>query len=291
MKSRTSFATLTVFLFAAAPGLAQTPDGLMKPKPATTGSTDVSTTGFEQASALGDERDEKELSLSFGGLVSSGNSRTRAATGAGAVRIRRDDDQYSAAVAGNYGRSAAPRDAPMATTAENLQARLRYDRFVSEDWSLFAALSGRRDRFQGLDLRLSFDPGVAYHILRDEPHRLWAELGYDLQYDIRRDEYVREAEAAGEPLEKTQTRHSVRAFAGYEATLSEATRARTGLEYIQAVVDPEHYRLNLELALTSSISDRFALATAFSLRYDHRPLPGVDELDTLTSVSIVFQML
>ena len=71
------------------------------------------------------------------------------------------------------------------TTANTLFAKLRYDRFLSPEWSLFAAESARKDRFQGLDLRLNFDPGVAYYVLDVDRHRLWGELGYDLQYDIR----------------------------------------------------------------------------------------------------------
>ena len=45
----------------------------------------------------------------------------------------------------------------------------------------------RRDRFEGLDLRLDLDPGLAYYFINTKKHRLQGEAGYDFQYDIRRD--------------------------------------------------------------------------------------------------------
>ncbi len=99
--------------------------------------------------------------------MASGNSKQIALTSAGKVRIRRDKHQFTGAAAANFARAAAP-DAPdqgMQTTVENLQGRVRYDYFFAKHWSLFAAVTGRRDRFQGLDLRLNVDPGRG--LLRD----------------------------------------------------------------------------------------------------------------------------
>jgi putative salt-induced outer membrane protein len=139
-----------------------------------------------------------------------------------------------------------------------------------------------------LDLRLNFDPGVAYYVIDVEKHRLWGELGYDLQYDIRDEEVI---EAATEPLDKTQARHSARAFVGYQNDLNEAVRFNTGVEYIQAIVDTENWRLNWQAGLTSSISTNFSLATTFSLAYDNNPLPGVENTDTTTALSLVYTLL
>jgi putative salt-induced outer membrane protein YdiY len=49
--------------------------------------------------------------------------------------------------------------------------------------------------------------------------------------------------------------------------------------------------LNWDVALTSKIAGNFSLATTFTLKYDHHPLPDVEKLDTLTALSLVYQLL
>jgi len=275
------------------PGHAQdTPQGLMTQDAASTGATDVGGGGFEAAAAKdAAAKEESELQLSAGGLFASGNSRSTAMTGAGVLRLRRADNQYSANFAANYARAAASADEPMETSVSNIQGRVRYDRYLSDKVSLFVAETGRRDRFQGLVLRLNFDPGVAYYFFDYENHRLVGELGYDFQYDVRRDDTIAESAAQGINVDKTEVEHSGRAFAGYENKLNQAVSFTTGLEYIQSITAGERWRLNWDIGLTSSIAESFSLAGTFSLRYDNSPLPGIEKTDTITALSLVYTLL
>lgn len=269
-----------------------TPPGVISQDAATTGTTDVASGGFQTAAAKEAlAKEVSELELSAGGLVASGNSRSTAVTGAGKLRLRRANNQYSANFAGNYARAAASVDEPMDTSVSNVQGRVRYDRYLSDTWSLFVAESARRDRFQGLVLRLNFDPGVAFYLFDYEKHRLLAELGYDLQYDVRRDDTIAESALQGIDVDKTDVEHSGRAFAGYENKLNQAVSFSTGLEYIQSVTDAENWRFNWDVGLTSSIAESFSLAATFSLRYDSNPLPGVETTDTTTALSLVYTLL
>src|SRR6188508_2569216 len=121
---------------------------------------------------------------------------------------RYGDNGYGASLIGNYGRSAADADAPMETTTENLQGRVRYDRFLLDDASVFAMATGRHDRFQGLAFRLNLDPGFKYLFVNRPATALWGELGYDFQYDVRTDEGRETRDDAGvviETLDKTDT--------------------------------------------------------------------------------------
>lgn len=292
-RSRTWIGALagSLLLLNAGTVTAQTPDGLLAQEAATSGSTEVAKSGFEAVEKQVETEEATELKLSAGGLLATGNSRSLALTGSGQLRLRRSANQYTMNLAGNYARSAATPDDSMETSVENVQGRIRYDRFLSESWSLFVAQSARRDRFQGLDLRLNFDPGVAYYFFDVEKHRLWAELGYDLQYDVRDDEAIEAAADTTDPIAKTEVRHSGRAFAGYENNLNEAVRFNTGLEYIQAFADTENWRLNWDVGITSAISTNFSLATTFSLRYDNNPLEGVRKTDTITALNLVYQLL
>ena len=273
---------------------AQVADGLAEQAPATEGSTDVAQEGFQTAAQPEPEEEAKdatELKLSLGGLFASGNSRLVAMTGSGRFRARRRDNQLSLAAAGNYSRGAPGPDEPMQATVQNLQGNTRYDRFLVPGVAAFLSLSARNDRFQGLDLRLNFDPGLAYYFIDQNKLQLWSEVGYDLQYDVRRGANLRQAQADGVELNKTEVRHSARLFAGFSESLSAAITFNTGLEYLQGVPDTEYWRLNWDAGLSSAIDNSLSIATTFSLRFDNKPLPDVEKTDTATAVSLVYQLL
>jgi putative salt-induced outer membrane protein len=283
-----SIACLVGVAFTTGHAAAQTPKGLIGQKSATSGTTDVAKEGFETVAKPADSKEASEIKVSAGGLLATGNSRSLSLTGSGQVRFRRMQNEYSANIAGNYGRSAPTPADDMQTSVENLQGRIRYDRFLSEHWSVFVAQSGRKDRFQGLDLRLNFDPGVAYYIFDEDKHRLWAELGYDFQYDIRTSAALR---ASMPPVSRTAARHSARGFLGYENNINEVLRFNTGLEYIQSVQETKNWRFDWDVGLTSAISNAFSFSTTFSLRYDNNPLTGVRKTDTLTALNLVYTLL
>ncbi|MEO6602758.1 MAG: DUF481 domain-containing protein [Polyangiaceae bacterium] len=291
---RGGLATFVLGSLFALPQLAaaQAPtSGVMKQDAATSGKTDVASEGFASAVKNEHQDDATEAKIQGGGLSASGNSRSLAVTSQASVRVRRAANEISAAAAANYGRSAAKAGDPMQTTIENYQGKLRYDRFVSERLALFTSLSGRKDRFQGLDLRMNLDPGLAYYFIQDPKHQLWGEAGYDLQFDIRRNSAIDAALAEGMRLGKTKTRHSARLFAGYRNNLNENVTFNTGVEYLQGLPDTQFWRFNWDVGLTAAIATRFSLATTFSLRYDNQPLAGIRTTDTLTAVNLVYTLL
>jgi putative salt-induced outer membrane protein len=300
MKSRSTPSTLCALVVGAGMLLgsraasAQVADGLAPQQNPSEVKTDVAAEGFQttDVDAAQQATDTTELKLSAGGLFASGNSRLVAMTGSGRFRARRDANQLTAAAAANYSSTAVtPESDEMTTTVRNFQGMARYDRFLGEGVAAFLSMSARNDRFQGLDLRLNLDPGLAYYFIDADKHQLWAELGYDLQYDMRRPEAVRRARAEGNEVDWTEMRHSGRGFLGYENNLNEAVTFNTGLEYLQGLADTKYWRLNWDLGLTSNISSRFSVATTFSLRYDHAPLPGIKKTDTATAINLVYSLI
>ena len=161
--------------------------------------------------------------LSAGGLFSGGNSKSIAATASSKLHLRRRNNAIDAALAGNYGQAAPQGEGNMVTTVENFQGKIRYDRFVAERVAVFVALSGLRDRFLGLDLRLNLDPGLAYYFIDSPKHRLWSELGYDLQYDFRREETIVAASAEGHSLDRAEVRHSGRSSSAQQLPQRDVT--------------------------------------------------------------------
>jgi putative salt-induced outer membrane protein len=265
------------------------PQGTVKQDAASSGKTDVAAGGaFETAAKREKEvKDATEAKILAGGLLSTGNARSLATTASAQFRARRDQNQLSAAAAVNYGRAAPAAKDDVRTNVENYQGKLRYDRFITDDISAFLSVAGRRDRFQGLDLRLNLDPGVAYYFLNSGTSRLWGEAGYDLQYDIRREEAL----AATPGLDKTETRHAVRLFAGAEHKLNDAVALNTGVEYLKSVTDSKNWRLDWDAGITSKVGDNFSLATRFTVRFENNPLPNIKKTDTITSVSLIYQLL
>lgn len=284
-------ALCTVFFLSRPSRADDLPDSQLKQDNASSGSTDVATSGFEKVEKPKDDKDATELQLSAGGLAAAGNSKSIAFTSAGKFRLRRAENQVSAAAAANFARAAANKDAPLETTVENFQGKVRYDRFLAGGLAVFGSASARHDRFQGLDLRLNLDPGVSYYFVDEEKEQLWGELGYDYQYDIRSDDELATAAAAGAPLAKHEDRHSTRVFAGYTNNVNKAVTMATGIEYLQGLDHSTNYRINWDGSVSSSVGKGFSIATTVSVRFDHNPLPDIEKTDVVTSISLVYQLL
>jgi putative salt-induced outer membrane protein YdiY len=229
-------------------------------------------------------------SLSAGGLSSSGNSRLVAFTGSGLYDWRGGANGIGASLVGNYGKSAPP-DGQMETTTENFQGRVRYDRYLIDDLSLFLLVTGRHDRFQGLAFRLNLDPGVKYLFVNRPATSLWVEAGYDFQHDTRTDEgrEVRDdMDMLIDTLDKTQTDHSARLFLGFKHAFNDNTALSNGIEYLQSFVESERYRFNYDVLFTAKVWGDLALGVGFNARFDNAPLPDKEKLDTTSTLSLVY---
>lgn len=278
---------------------------------ATSGNQELGGQGsFQTAEMPAEESDDAtELSLSAGGILSTGNANQAAVTGAVNFRLRRSEHQFGAIALGNYGASKLDKNDPFETTVGNFQGRLRYDYFFAKRWSAFAMITGRHDTFQQLNLRMNIDPGVAFYIIPDVKHRLWAEVGYDFQYDLRTPEGQADKDEEGNfldemgnivasvddayliPSEKVWTNHAARLFLGYSNHLSDVVTFDTGVEYLQSFILPEALRLNFDAGLTAALNQKFSLSTTFTLKYDNNPVEGVEKLDTVTAVNLVYRFL
>lgn len=272
------------------------PTGLTKSSTAATVSNDIAKGGLvtaEQAKA-DDPAHVNDVSIGLGGLFSAGNARQIALSALGRIRLRRDEHQFTAAASWNAAR-AGKKGEEVTTTVENYQGLLRYDYFLNERISLFMQTTGRRDRFQGLDLRLNFDPGIAYYFINEKTHRLQGEAGYDLQHDIRRDDALIIPPAADAPagtlptvVDKSKTLHNARLFVGYENKLRKEVSLITSVEYLQNFADMATYRFIFDIGLKSNVADNLALAVAYTARYENKPLPNVESLDSIMSVNLVY---
>ncbi|MEO8185284.1 MAG: DUF481 domain-containing protein [Deltaproteobacteria bacterium] len=270
------------------------PAGLSNQAPASAGSTEVAQEGFQAVAAApaADSKDSTTFKLTAGGFLAVGNSRTLALTGVADYFLRRGPSQFSALAATNYGRSAPDADAPSEVTVQNYQARARYDYFFSGSLAGFGAVSARRDRFLHLDLRLNIDPGLAYYFIDEKDERLWAELGYDLQFDLRQQSLVDAAllDDAVPDVTRSEVRHNARLFGGYVNQLAAAVKFNAGIEYLQNVQEAKNAILNVDAGLTSQLNTSFSIATTLAIKFDNNPLPGVEKTDVVSALNLVYTL-
>jgi len=61
--------------------------------------------------------------------------------------------------------------------------------------------------------------------------------------------------------------------------------------FMQGLSDTDIRRVNGTAEISAKVKDNLALAFGFTERYDSAPLPGKEELDTISTVSIVYTLL
>jgi hypothetical protein len=244
----------------------------------------------EDVPAFGHAHDDTTATVSAGGQLSTGNSQLAAVTGNGIFAMRRGDDGFGASLIGNYGESAPHGSSPVDTT-ENIQGRLRYDRYLTDRLSLFLIGTGRHDRFQGIEFRLNVDPGVKYLFVNTDQTKVWGEVGYDMQYDFRLGSAV-----WGQGIDRKALDSSVRLFAGLKHSFNKSVTVTTGFEYLQSFVKSQvedlddDSRINYDLLFASQIGGGLSLGLGFSARYDYHPLPGKVDTDTTTTISLIYAL-
>ena len=244
-----------------------------------------------------DTIDGSNLTLSVGGQVARGNSSLVAVTANGAFETRFMDNGIGAYVLGNYGQSNLAKE-PMEETAENIQGRVRYDRYLLDNLSLFVLNTGRHDKLQGLAFRYNLDPGVRFLFFTAATNALWVEAGYDFQYQILLADARKETDAAGAPvlnaagmqqlLPPTERDHSARLFVGFRHGFSKEVTLSTGLEYLQSFEDGHRYRFNGDALMAAKVGYGLAFGVSTSLRYDHAPLPGKNPWDWTLTASLIY---
>jgi hypothetical protein len=278
--------------------------------------------------------DSTDAALSAGGQFATGNSRQFASTGLGKFNIRRGADAFGASLLGNYAEAfiVPTPTAPMMAvgpgawqrSTENIQGKLRYDRYLSRNLSLFAQVTGTHDAFQAITFRLNADPGVKYLFVNNESVRLWGEAGYDFQFD---DNYtygdgIEQAGAGGPSLDtfglpyvisKTDTIHSSRLFAGFHYAFNKEVQLNLGLEYLQGFggsgggtpplpaapwnqpdltdrvpISLTASRVNVDALLAAHVGAGLSIGVGFTAKYNSSPLPGKVDLDTSGTLALIY---
>lgn len=191
---------------------------------------------------------------------------------------------------------------PSQTTTRAYYGKGRYDRFLTDNNSLYAVAGIAADRPAGKDAVGNGQVGYSRQVFQNEVHLLVAEVGYDFTYENL---------VAGE----SNTIHSLRTFAGYAGKLS----GDTGVDgSVEALFNVNEYdtpagqidrfqdnRVTSRMSITTKMFGDLAFRFAFEARYDNAPSPRppfaipyaagfaplAEPLDTKTEASLIYNFL
>lgn len=264
--------------------------------------------------------EEWKVQIQGGLIYATGNTRSFTGSGTATLGYRRFRNRFGLEGGGLYGRSQVYGPSPNAgdvlgpgdivttttVTAESWYVRGRYDRFLTDNNSLFASAGASHDLLAGRDIAGNVQAGYNRLIIKDQKNELSGEVGYDYTY-------LRFVTPAGSSTHI----HSARLFVGYIASLTTDTSFNASLEALFNL-NPEDRpggrrlsafddtRLVGKTALTTRLFKNISFRAGFSVRYVRSPaprpeppgrtyapgfIPLADTTDTLTELSLIVNFI
>lgn len=158
--------------------------------------------------------------------------------------------------------------------ANSLTAMVRGARSFTPRFEAFARGDYLKNRFAGIESRVSGEGGVAYAILPSAPHKLKAEAALGYTAERRADAPDRNFPGA-------------RLGLLYEWQISKTAVYSEELSFIEDLEDTSNWRLVNAGALTADVSAVLALKISFAILYSNEPVPGFGKRDTTLSAAVV----
>ncbi|MET0385364.1 MAG: DUF481 domain-containing protein [Polyangiales bacterium] len=247
----------------------------------------------EKVAADAFQKDVTNLSANIGASLNTGNTQAMMLNVGNTFAMVRGRHGLGLSMDFAYGRANLAEDMVdgFVDTVRNLRARGRYDFFLSPMDALFLASLYRWDTFAGLDARLEGQVGYLRNLLKEDRHRLWGELGYDLTYDNFDPDPLPDPDNPDQTLQGYAYVHSARLFLGYDNQLNSAVMLLTGIEGLLNVETPKDFRLNWDIAIRSLIVSRLQLEVRFALQLDTVPVPGRREVDAQTKATFIYTFI
>jgi putative salt-induced outer membrane protein len=159
-------------------------------------------------------------------------------------------------------------------SAEKFGALFAASRPINERLDYYARVVYLSDEFAGIDSNISGDTGVIYKALTGEKHFL--DLGAGVGY-------TSESRTIGDDSEfATGT-----AFAKYKYAFSKNAEFTDSATYIHDFEDSDNWRFLNSAAVSAAINTIFSLKAYYNVVHLNAPVPGFEETDSTTGVSLV----
>jgi putative salt-induced outer membrane protein YdiY len=216
------------------------------------------------------------INAGVNGIVNTGNSENLTVGGNKLIGWKVERNQVQWKTIGAFGRAEVA--GVTETNTNNLKTELRYDRFLNDPMALFVLGHIGYDEPAGFDLRGGLALGFAHQLVVLPPHGFRYEVGPDYTHEERTDGTSDEV-------------FSGRLFLEYVYTIAEWAKFSEGLETLTNVQDGEDTRFNSLTALTIKLTDIVSFQTGFNVRVDLQPVPGFEEVDTTTTIGLLFDIV
>jgi putative salt-induced outer membrane protein len=151
---------------------------------------------------------------------------------------------------------------------------LRYERELSERFSIFAAETVLSDKFKDLRQGYNTDVGAKYFFSKDDTLTWFGEAGY---------RFTRQnATIANTNL------HFARLYTEIEKKFSDTVSVKYWVEFLPNFTISEDWQANSELSLSAALSKVFSVKSAYLLKFDHLPnAAGLKPADKVLTTSLV----
>jgi hypothetical protein len=267
-----------------------------------------------------------------GMLITTGNSDSKNFT-VGVNGFRKEGNNKLALEGGlAYGTSNAAVATPDPTTSNtivlnhqqvvstnNMAAKGRYDRFLTEHNTVYASGQAAADKVAGKTFFGGGQIGYSRLLVKDQWNLVVAELGYDFSYE----RYVQPANSPLDPVEI----HSARVLVGETLSLSKETGLTASVEALfnlnketkaidvstgdQGVKAFKDTRVNAKVSLSTNLWKSLSFGFSFALKYDQNPAPRpipkgaaanasfattdpnyyADKVDTISEASLIYTFM
>ena len=152
---------------------------------------------------------------------------------------------------------------------------LRYERVLTDRFSVFASQALESDLFAGYLQRYNTDVGGKQVLLKDDGWLWNLEAGY---------RYMKEHRFTQPDVKN----HFVRLYSDVNKVWTPTFSTLLWLEYLPNLTNSSAYQVNSELSLTAVMTDVFSLKSAYLMKYNHAPSSAAAEkTDTLLTTALV----
>jgi putative salt-induced outer membrane protein len=159
-------------------------------------------------------------------------------------------------------------------TARAWDATGRYERALSNYWSVYTSYGAESDIFAGYIQRDNLDIGAKYFFIKKEKQELIGESGY---------RYTHTYSPGSNKYENFG-----RLYSQYKQKITETAEGKFWIEYLPNFSNSDAYLLNAEPSLSVSISKIFSVKMSYLMKYQGVVPAGFTEhLDTTYSTALV----
>lgn len=150
----------------------------------------------------------------------------------------------------------------------------RYERELSELWSVFAQYGAESDIYSGYVQRDSADLGGKYYVIKTDPEKLFAELGYRYMH-TRTVDHESKYDSLG------------RLYVEWSKKASDTVSFKFWVEYLPNFTRNRAYLINGEPSVQVMLNSILSLKVAYLVKYQNEPPDAAKHTDRTLTTSLV----